>query len=160
MYVAPLYCTHTPAHTQVVFSQTDTDTHARCFLAEGTSWELNYLLGQWGFFWLFFFFLGCHTRRGCQISNQISLSGGYSGINKHFAPTASQCHPLPYHSLVFSAKPRRGCVCGCREWTNTGCADTMAILHLGTQWENYPISHLCRSVEGVHFYKVDSVTPK
>lgn len=96
-------------------------------------------------FFLFLFFLGCHTRRGCQISNQISLSGGYSGINKHFVPTASRCHPLPYHSLVFSAKPRRGCVCGCREWTNTGRVNTMAILHLGTQWENYPISHLCRS---------------
>lgn len=84
----------------------------------------------------------------------------FGGVNKHFVSTASRCHPPPYQPL-FSLQSRGEAACGRREWTDTGRANTLVVLHLGTQWENYPVSHSRHSVRVfIFFYKVDSVTPK
>lgn len=83
-----------------------------------------------------------NMRRGCQISNQMFLLGLLS-CKQALCTESFALPPLTYHRLVISAKHRLSLFWRVPSWANTGCVNTMAILHLGTQWENYPISHLC-----------------
>lgn len=71
--------------------------------------------------------LKCNTRRDSQISNPILLSGLFL-YKQAFCTDSFTLPPLPYHSLVFSAKLRQSCIWGCRLGLTLG---------VWIQWQSY-----------------------
>lgn len=71
--------------------------------------------------------------------------GGLLWYKQTFCVDSFALPPASISQAVFSLQSQDEAVRRCREWTNAGRVNTLAILHLGTQWENYPISHLRRS---------------